>query len=100
MQHYAEFTVEDDVVLPEGYTYDLIAKWGDRLGNGDRLGYNNDYLHFTATGPDEGVLTINFEYISGKPWFAGYEAVFGEPLPLEGAMAAVKAASSFCRRDR
>ncbi|MGD1939409.1 MAG: PhoX family phosphatase [Cyanophyceae cyanobacterium] len=92
LKQYATFTVEDDVVLPEGYTYNVVGKWGDYLGNGDRLGYNNDYLHFTSTGPDEGVLTINFEYISGKPWFAGYAEIFGEPLPLKAGIAAVRQA--------
>ncbi|MGD1851689.1 MAG: PhoX family phosphatase [Cyanophyceae cyanobacterium] len=92
MNHYATFTVQDDVVLPEGYTYDIVGQWGDYLSNGDRLGYNNDYLHFTPTGPDEGVLTINFEYISGIPWFAGYGEIFDDSLPLDAAITAVKAA--------
>ncbi len=94
MAQYASFTVQDDVVLPEGYVYDLVGKWGDRIGNGDRLGYNNDYLHFTPTGPEEGVLTINFEYISGKPWLAGYAEIFGAPLPLEAGIRATRAAGA------
>ncbi|MEM9770057.1 MAG: alkaline phosphatase PhoX [Cyanobacteria bacterium P01_D01_bin.73] len=92
LKAYATFTVEDDVVLPDGYSYNVVCKWGNVLGNGDRLGYNNDYLHFTPTGPDEGVLTINFEYVGGKPWFAGYVEIFGNPLPLAAGIEAVKAA--------
>ena len=92
INQYSTFTVQDDVVLPEGYTYDVVGQWGDRIGNGDRLGYNNDYVHFTPTGPDSGVLTINFEYISGRPWFAGYAEVFGDALPLATGIEAVKEA--------
>ncbi len=60
---FAQYAVQDDIVLPEGFTYDLIASWGDAVGD-SRFGYNNDYLSFVPTGPDEGYLTVNFEYVS------------------------------------
>ena len=78
---YSNYEVRDDLVLPEGFTYDVIAAWGDRVGD-SRFGYNNDYLSFIETAPDEGLLTVNFEYISGKTWMETYAAVIGQQLPL------------------
>ncbi|MGK7885955.1 MAG: alkaline phosphatase PhoX, partial [Crocosphaera sp.] len=79
---YQTYEVMDDVVLPEGFTYDVIAQWGDKVGD-SRFGYNNDYLSFVETKPNEGFLTINFEYISGKTWRETYEKVIGKSLPFE-----------------
>ena len=90
-QAYSSYVVKDDLVLPEGFTYDVIASWGDTIGDA-RFGYNNDYLSFVQTGPDAGYLTINFEYISAKAWSQAYEAVMGESLPLEPVMAALESA--------
>ncbi len=76
----ASYEVQDDLVLPEGFTYNLIAAWGDRVGD-SRFGYNNDYLSFIETAPNEGYLTINFEYISGGTWMETYPLVIGKQLP-------------------
>ena len=88
---YSSYGVKDDLVLPEGFTYDVIASWGDRVGDA-RFGYNNDYLSFVQTGPDKGYLTINFEYISAKAWSQAYEPVVGESLPLAQVMAMLESA--------
>lgn len=79
---YSTYEVVDDLVLPEGFTYDVIATWGDPVGN-SRFGYNNDYVSFVSTGENEGFLTINFEYISPLLWLQSYEKVIGKPLPLQ-----------------
>src|SRR4028118_1377377 len=82
VQDYSTFEVKDDLVLPEGFTYDVIAAWGDKVGD-SRFGYNNDYLSFIETGKDEGFLTVNHEYISSKPWTQTYKQVIGKSLPFE-----------------
>ena len=87
---FSTYEVSDDLVLPEGFTYDAIAAWGDKLGD-SRAGYNNDYLSFIETGKDEGFLTINFEYISGKTWMEAYPLVLEKSLPFEEVISAVKA---------
>ncbi|KAM3112794.1 PhoX family protein [Phormidesmis sp. 146-33] len=84
-----QFKVVDDLVLPEGFTYDVIAGWGDKVGD-SRFGYNNDYLSFVETAPNEGYLTINFEYISAIPWLQSYEKVLGQSLPFKDVEAALK----------
>ncbi|HSE98282.1 MAG TPA: alkaline phosphatase PhoX, partial [Blastocatellia bacterium] len=90
---YARYDVLDDLVLPEGYTYDIIGMWGDPLGD-SRFGYNNDYLSFVETARNAGYLTINFEYISAKPWLGGYRRVVGKDIPLDEVIEAAKAAGS------
>lgn len=87
---YSTYEVVDDLVLPEDYRYDIIAAWGDRVGD-SRFGYNNDYLSFIETSPNEGFLTVNFEYISGKTWMETYEKVVGRTLPFAEVMAATQA---------
>ncbi len=91
LQDYSTYEVVDDVVLPEGFTYDVIAAWGDKVGD-SRFGYNNDYLSFIETGRNEGYLTVNHEYISSKPWIQTYNQVIGKSLPFEEMEAAIKAA--------
>lgn len=87
---YATFVVQDDIVIPEGYTYDVIGAWGDPIGD-SRFGYNNDYLSFVETAPNEGYLTINFEYISGMTWMQTYPQVIGVSLPFDEVKAALAA---------
>ncbi len=89
IETYQTFEVVDDIVLPEDFTYDIIAAWGDQVGD-SRFGYNNDYLSFIETSPNEGFLTINFEYISAKPWIQTFEQVIGKALPFQAVDTALK----------
>ena len=78
---YKRIELEDKVVVPEGYRAELVLSWGDQLGSG-RVGFNNDYLAFQPLAGDQALLTINFEYISARPWCAGYAEVTGQTLPF------------------
>jgi secreted PhoX family phosphatase len=78
---YANFDIVDDLVLPEGVTYEVIAVWGDRVGD-SRFGYNNDYLSLIETGEAQGYLTVNFEYISPTPWSQACEQITGRNIPF------------------
>ncbi|MBD2447257.1 DUF839 domain-containing protein [Nostoc sp. FACHB-152] len=86
---YNSYEVVDDVVLPEGFKYQVIAAWGDRVGN-SRFGYNNDYLSFIPTAENAGYLSVNFEYISAIPWMETYEQVIGKSLPFADVKAALQ----------
>ncbi len=79
---YRNYEVVDDLVLPNGFEYQVIAAWGDKVGD-SRFGYNNDYLSFVPSGENEGYLSINFEYISAIPWMQTYEQVLGKSLPFD-----------------
>ncbi|MCT7983568.1 DUF839 domain-containing protein [Laspinema sp. A4] len=89
---YSSYEVLDDLVLPEGFTYDAIAQWGDPVGD-SRFGYNNDYLSFIETAPDQGYLAINFEYVSPEIWMQTYPLVIQKPLPLEEVKTGISKAS-------
>lgn len=91
LSDYSQFTVQDDLVLPEGFTYDVVASWGDRVGD-SRFGYNNDYISLVETSPNQGYLTVNHEYISAVPWLEAFEQVVGKTLPVTEVKAAAKSA--------
>jgi hypothetical protein len=90
IEDYSSFEVVDDVVLPEGFTYDVLISWGDKVGN-FHFGYNNDYISFIETKPNQGYLVINHEYISAKPWMETYQQVIGKKLPFEEVRKTLKA---------
>jgi secreted PhoX family phosphatase len=79
---YQMISVEDTLLVPEGYRADVIAVWGDGLAAG-RFGFNNDYLSFQPLPGDRALLSVNFEYISPQIWAAGYGEAVGIPLPLD-----------------
>ncbi|PTX58451.1 hypothetical protein C8P63_11638 [Melghirimyces profundicolus] len=56
---------KDDLVLPAGFSYDVIASWGDEIGNGEKFGYNCDLtVYFPINDSSEhGLLWVNHEYI-------------------------------------
>jgi secreted PhoX family phosphatase len=57
-------TSTDELVVPDGYSVDVLLRWGDDLGNGLSFGYNCDYTDFFALrGQHEGVLWVNHEYV-------------------------------------
>ncbi|WP_315789453.1 PhoX family protein [Fischerella sp. JS2] len=92
-EQYSTYEVVDDLVLPEGYQYQIIAAWGDKVGD-SRFGYNNDYLSLISTGENKGFLSVNFEYISAIPWMQTYEQVIGKPLPFAQVKTALQNNSS------
>jgi secreted PhoX family phosphatase len=44
----------DDVSLPEGFTYDVVASYRDRIGSGEYFGYNNDFTAYFPLGHGHG----------------------------------------------
>jgi|688.fasta_scaffold09270_23 secreted PhoX family phosphatase len=81
-QLYSRIAIDDRLVLPEGYRSDLLFSWGQPLADG-RFGFNNDYLAYTPLADDRALLTVNFEYISPRPWQEGYREATGHTLPFE-----------------
>jgi secreted PhoX family phosphatase len=88
---YRRWEIVDRLVLPPGYSAEGLASWGEAVGQG-RFGFNNDFLAFFPQAGGHALLTVNFEYISFRPWREGLaDAVPGAPLPdnLIAALAAV-----------
>ena len=78
---YAEVSLADRLVVPEGYRAEVLAAWGDPLGEGT-FGFNNDHIACTPLGDGRALLTVNFEYISARTWADAVAEVRGEALPL------------------
>lgn len=85
----AAFEVADDLVLPEGFEYQVLAQWGDVFGPPGKpeqqvhFGYNNDYTGLVpiAGQPGHYYLLVNHEFIACRPWLQAYAEVFGSPPP-------------------
>jgi secreted PhoX family phosphatase len=66
---------KDDLVLPEGFRYEIVRSSGDPLGGGLTYGDHNDFVAYfpidTLEGGDnseDGILWINHEYINPMFW--------------------------------
>jgi hypothetical protein len=83
------FEVIDDLVLPDGFQYKVIAEWGQEFpsdyfpGGKIRFGFNCDY---TGIVPIQGTdneywLWVNHEDISFRTWQQGYGKYAGTRPP-------------------
>lgn len=77
---------QDKLLLPPGFQYDVIAAWGDDIGNGEKFGYNCDLtVYFPIEGSSEhGLLWVNHEYIgSGALWMYPAQASEAQKHAIE-----------------
>ncbi len=66
-------STKDELILPRGFKYDVVAAYGDIINEkGDTFGYNNDFtVYFPIDGSNErGLLWVNHEYTS-ELWVTG-----------------------------
>jgi len=85
----ATYEVIDDLILPPGFRYDVVATWGDRFGP-VTFGTAADYTGLTPVDgkPDEFWMIVNHEYVSARPWLQGAKAVHGTDfVDAEGRLA-------------
>lgn len=61
----------DELVLPKGFSYKIIRKWGDKISDTASFGFNNDYIAYLPIdmlsgghSSEDGLLFINHEYPS------------------------------------
>jgi secreted PhoX family phosphatase len=85
------YDVVDDVVLPAGFEYRVVCRWGEVVGargHEVRIGFNHDYTGLVpiAGAANEYYLIINHEYISARPWLEGSRSVHGRELVEVGGM--------------
>lgn len=62
-------SLADELILPKGYNYDIIRKWGDKISDTEYFGYNNDFVKFIPfknsdgiTNINDGIMFVNHEY--------------------------------------
>lgn len=54
----------DELILPQGYSYDIIRSYDDLiLAPDQRFGYNNDYIGFIPLSADTALLAVNHEFL-------------------------------------
>ncbi|MGO4886643.1 PhoX family protein [Anaerobacillus sp. MEB173] len=65
---------KDELLLPQGYSYDVVAAYGDVINQqGDTFGFNCDFtMYLPIQGSSRGLLLVNHEYTN--------------PLYVEGPM--------------
>ena len=93
----------DDVIVPNGYTYKITARWGDPLFPGApefdfenqtaraqarQFGYNCDYVTFIplpddGQGRTRGLLVVNHEYTDSELMFRSFDPKGMTPQDLE-----------------
>ncbi len=93
-----DLSTEDRVLLPEGYTHNVVIRWGDPLLRGARrfdihnwdarsqeaaFGYNCDYITwlplpgYASGNSDWALIWVNHEYTNPELIFPGYQV--GKP---------------------
>jgi len=73
-----EPTDADELVLPEGFKFDIIRRWGEPVTADANFGYNNDYVAYfpidalqDGTNSEDGLLWVNHEY-TNPMWVSDY----------------------------
>lgn len=101
----------DDIVVPNGYGYEIVVRWGDPIFQdgpafdfenqssevqAKQFGYNNDYVTFLALGTDRrgrkhGLMVVNHEYTNEELMFRSYDPESTDPAELEKVRIALMA---------
>jgi secreted PhoX family phosphatase len=70
-----EPSAADELVLPEGYNYDIIRSAGDSLGGNLVYGDHNDFVAYFpidalegGSNSEDGILWVNHEYLNPLFW--------------------------------
>ena len=66
-------SLDDELILADGFDFEVLIKWGDKINQSDYFGFNNDFTMFIPfeNNMEEGYLWVNHEYtdslfISGR----------------------------------
>ena len=59
-------SIQDDLLLPEGFNYHVIVRWEDAINDLEKFGSHNDFTAFMPLkegDPTDGLLWVNHEYL-------------------------------------
>ncbi|MCI1696350.1 PhoX family protein [Aneurinibacillus aneurinilyticus] len=75
-------TNKDELVLPQGYKYDVVALYGDKINaKGDTFGFNADFTCFLPIdgSSEHGLLWVNHEYLGELEYYVtGYDTLHAD----------------------
>lgn len=64
-------TEADTMTLPNGYRFQVLAPWGERLNDSSEIGFNHDFVGYFpidmltgGSSSSDALLTINHEYVN------------------------------------
>lgn len=88
-------TTADALSLPSGFSYQILAPWGEKLNDaGDEVGFNHDFIGFFpmdmlqgGSSSTDAILTINNEYVN--PMFVGGNVKDRSPEQIQAEMKGV-----------
>ncbi len=74
--------IKDDLLLADGFNYDVLISWGDKINADEEFGFNNDFTAFIPLNKaaDDGLLWVNHEY--HHPMFTSGQTA-DAPITLE-----------------
>ena len=52
---------DDELILVDGLSFDIVVKWRDPINAREKFGSNNDFIAFLSEDKDTGILWINHE---------------------------------------
>lgn len=55
-------SLEDDLILADGFNYYPLISWGDQINKYDVFGFNNDYITYKPLSSSELIMWVNHEY--------------------------------------
>ena len=55
---------KDELLMADGFNYDVLISWGDKINETESFGFNNDFTAFIPLNKsgNEGLLWVNHEY--------------------------------------
>ncbi|MEO8666686.1 MAG: alkaline phosphatase PhoX, partial [Ignavibacteria bacterium] len=64
-------SMEDRLILPDGFNFNIIRMWGDKINAEEYFGYNNDFVAYLpidllngGNNSEDGLISVNHEYPS------------------------------------
>lgn len=109
----------DTVVVADGYTWEILLKWGDPVLRGapefdvmaqspeaqaQQFGYNNDFVAYMPLSirrrSERGLLWVNHEYVNPQIMFPNFDPEHPTPDQINIIMNAVGGTIAELRRDR
>jgi secreted PhoX family phosphatase len=55
---------EDRITTLDGLSSNILIRWGEKINQTDKFGFNNDFIAFHPISSERGLLWVNHEYVN------------------------------------